>query len=57
MKNDEEPVNLKEYQSVIRYLTYASIGTRPDLSAAVGVLIQHMSKPSKQHWAGVKRVL
>ena len=39
LKDDEEPVNLKEYQSVIGCLTYASIGTRPDLSAAVGVNI------------------
>lgn len=47
LRDDEEPVNLKEYQSVIGCLTYASIGTRPDLSAAVGVLSQHMSKPGK----------
>ena len=57
LKDDEKPVNLKEYQSVIGCLNYASIGTRPDLSAAVGVLSQHMSKPCKQHWVGVKRVL
>lgn len=57
LKDDEEMVNLKEYQSAIGSLIYASIGTRPDLSSAVGVLSQHMSKPGKQHWIGVKRIL
>ena len=55
--NDNEvEVKLKEFQSVIGSLTYASIGTRPDIRAAVGVLSQHMSNPGKQHWVGVKRV-
>ena len=31
--------------------------TRPDLSAAVSLLSQYMSKPGKHHWSGVKRVL
>ena len=57
INDDSEVVNLKEFQSVIGCLTYASIGTRPDISAAVGVLSQHMSKPGKQHWIGVKRIL
>jgi len=34
-----------------------STATRPDIAAAVGVLSQYMSKPSKDHWMGVKRVL
>ena len=36
-----------KFESAIGYLTYASIGigTRPDISTAVGVLHQHMSKP------------
>ena len=57
LTEDEDVVKLKDYQSIIGCLTYASIGTRPDVSAAVGVLSQHMSKPGKQHWVGVKRVL
>ena len=57
LNNDKSVVKLKEFQSVIGCLTYASIGTRPDISAAVGVLSQHMLKPGKQHWVGVKRVL
>ena len=34
-----------------------STATRPDIAAAVGVLSQYMSKPSKDHWTGVKRIL
>ena len=34
-----------------------STATRPDIAAAVGVLSQYMSKPSKDHRMGVKRVL
>ena len=56
LNDDEEMVNLREYQSAIGCLIYASIGTRPDLSSAVGVLSQHMSRPGKQHWVGMKRI-
>ena len=38
-------------------LTYVSRATRPDIAAAVGVLFQYKSRPSKDHWIGVKRVL
>ena len=57
LKDDDDPVNLREYQAVIGCLTYASIGTRPDLSSSVGVLSRFMTKPGNEHWTGVKRVL
>ena len=38
-------------------MTYVSTATRPDISAAVGVLSQYMSRPSNDHWIGVKHVL
>ena len=50
-------MNIKEYQAAIGCLTYASIATRPDLSAAVGELSKFMSKPGKEHWSGIKRIL
>ena len=34
-----------------------STATRPDVAAAVGVLSQYMSRPSKEHCIGVKHVL
>ena len=43
--------------SIIGSLTYAAVATRPDLSAAVGVLCRFMSHPGPEHWIGVKRIL
>lgn len=36
LEDDEETIDIKEYQAAIGCLTYASIATRPDLSVAVG---------------------
>ena len=36
-------------------LTYVTTISRPDLSAAVGVLSKFMSKPGTEHWQGVKK--
>ena len=52
-----EPFDVQTYQQAIGCLTYVSTATRPDISAAVGVLSQYMSRPSNDHWIGVKRVL
>ena len=52
-----QPVKTKEYQAIIGRLTHAAIATRPDLSSAVGALSQCTSKPSSEHWIGVKRIL
>ena len=57
LTSTDKQVNLKEYQAVIGSLIYASIGTRPDISYAVGVLSQFMSNPGEEHWRGVKRIL
>ena len=40
--DEDETVDIKEYQAAIGCLTYASIATRPDLSAAVGELNKFM---------------
>ena len=55
--DDEELFDSQTYQQAIGCLTYASTSTRPDISAAVNVLSQFSSKPSKQHWMGVKRIM
>ena len=57
LEDNESPLNTKHYQSLIGSLTYASIATRPDISSAVSILSQFMSKPGKEHWVGVKRIL
>ena len=53
---DEKSIDLKNYQATIDLLTYASIGTRPELSYSVRVLSQFMPNPDQEHWKGVKRV-
>ena len=57
LSENEEPVDVQAYQMAIGCLTYAASVSRPDLAAAVGVLSKFMSKPGKEHWQGVKRVL
>jgi len=34
-----------------------STATRPDIAAAVEVLPQYMSRPSKDHWIGMKHIV
>ena len=57
LSQGDEPFNVQTYQQAIGCLTYMSTATRRDIAAAVGVLSQYMSRPSKDHWIGVKRVL
>ena len=42
LDDNEDPVNIREYQAAIGSLVYASIATRPDLSSSVGALSQFM---------------
>ena len=57
LSGDEDPVNVQEYQKIIGCLTYATTAIRPDLASAVGILSKYMSRPGKEHWQGVKRIL
>lgn len=45
------------YRSVVGSLMYIAIGTRPDISFAVGVLSQHLESPSLAHWNLAMHVL
>ena len=56
LADGQNTVNTREYQAAIGSPIYASIATRPDLSAAVGVLRQFASNPGQEHWSGVKAV-
>ena len=49
LADNEEPVNIKQYQAAIGSLNYAAIATRPDISTAVGKLSQYMRNPSNDH--------
>ena len=58
LPENETPVDVQSYQmAYLGCLTYATTATRPDLAAAVGILSKYMSRPGKDHWQGVKRVL
>ena len=66
MDNNSKLVNATEedlfkhptlYREAIGTLLYASMGSRPDITYAVQTLSQFASKPSKDHWWAVKRVL
>ena len=57
VSDDDILFDVNTYQKAIGSLTYAALCTRPDISAAVGVLSQFMSNPSETHWSGVKRIL
>ena len=44
------------YQSMIGSLLYAAVGTKPDISHAVGVVSKFSSKPTQAHLTAVKRI-
>ena len=57
LSENEKPIDVQRYQMIVGCLTYTAMTTRPDLAAAVGILSKYMSKPGRDHWAGVKRIL
>ena len=57
LSESETPANIHEYQKIIGCLTYVTMASRPDLAAAVGILSKYKTKPSQEHWKGVKRFL
>ncbi|XP_074277335.1 uncharacterized protein LOC141600973 [Silene latifolia] len=46
-----------EYASAIGSLMYAMHCTRPDITFAVGKLSRYTSRPGKEHWKAITRVL
>ncbi|XP_057333932.1 uncharacterized protein LOC130673055 [Microplitis mediator] len=45
------------YQKIIGSLLYLSVNTRPDISAPVAILSQHIVDTRKQDWIELKRIL
>ena len=56
-KNNEPFSCMKTYQKAIGSLLFLSLHTRPDISAAVSILSQKVSKPSIKDWEEVKRLI
>ncbi len=56
-KLNEEEVDIKEYQSVVGTLLYASKSTRPDIANAVRNASQNMVSPKKSHMDQAYRIM
>jgi hypothetical protein len=54
---DKDDPLVKKYRAVIGSLMHIMVCTRPDISAAVGILSRFMENPGKEHWEGVLRIL
>ena len=50
-------VDQKAYLAIVGSLMYAALGTRPDISNAVGLLSRYNSGPRTRHLTAAKRVL
>ena len=59
--SEQSDLQVKEvdvpYREAIGSLMYLMTCTRPDLASSLQILSRYMSKPAKEHWEGVKRVL
>ena len=51
------PFNIITYQKAIGKLLYLARGTRPDISAVVGMLGQYSNNPLMIHWYGIEHLL
>ena len=50
-------INQKEYASMIGSLRYATDCTRPDIAYVVEVFSRFTSKPSRDHWLAMGRIM
>ena len=57
VNNDNEIFNQKDYASIIGSLRYATDCTKPDIAYVVEMLSRFTSKPSKDHWLAIERVM
>ena len=53
----DKSVNQTEYLAIVGSLMYAALGTRPDISYAVGLLSSFNTNPRTRHLTAAKRVL
>ena len=53
----DECIDQRQYQSAVGSLMYLAVSTRPDISYSIGSLARFNSKPTKEHWVALKRVL
>ena len=61
---DQSPTLAKEiaemsvvpYRESVGSLSWAAVGTQPDIVFVVGMLSQYLENPGRAHWEAVKRV-
>ena len=46
----------QRYQSIIRFMMYAMIGTRPDIAFVLSELSKYVSKSGKNHLISAERI-
>lgn len=46
-----------KYQSIVGFLMYAMLGTRPEIAFAVSIVSRYGSNPTPAHYGVVKRIL
>jgi len=56
-ENPDDVCNQLMYQAVVGSLLYLSTKTRSDIAYAVSRVTHFCAKPTKEHWAAVKRIL
>lgn len=55
--NESDILPDTKYRKLIGRLLYASVISRPDISASVSILAQKISRPTQQDWNELKRVV
>ena len=55
--SDEDTLFECPYREAVGSLMYASVGTRPDISAALTDVSKHLIRHGVQHWKAVQRII
>lgn len=56
-EKEKEEMSYKPYRSMVGYLVYASVATRPDITYAVNVCSRFNTNPGIKHWNAAKYIL
>ena len=55
-KQEQDEMKKVPYMNAVGELMYLTIGTRPDITYAIGKLAQFNSDPGHGHWQAVKHI-
>ena len=56
-KDERDHMSKIYYASTIRFIMYAMLCTRPDISYALSITSRYQSDPGGSHWTAVKNIL